>query len=162
MTRLAKKLNCFAITAQSLSNYLTRRRPNVPKQFQIVDMPLLVLLETQPSSVWGIEHRLFKTRLVKKVAFCEPLEQQLFRYQVTRGEQSLETKVKGMLEQYNFKPQITLFFTSRTVNRHTGRLIWGRLTVEQKEQMADLTSGPMLVQEWDEDGWPMGYRVPLE
>jgi hypothetical protein len=78
MSRLAEKLNCFAITAQSLSYYLTRHRPDVPKQFQIVDMPLLVLLETQPSSVWGIEHRLFKTRLVKKVAFCEPLDQQSF------------------------------------------------------------------------------------
>jgi hypothetical protein len=158
MVRIANKLGCFAVTNVQLLLYLSRHKPRIPSRFQADGARILSLAPESPAAAWGLMCQPIRRRGYSwRVKFCEALEP--MPRQVPPFEQSLQFAVETMLKRYAFEPDTILYYPNRFVSRETGRLMWRGIKVGDIERLADTTRGPMLVQGWDENGWPIGHRV---
>lgn len=161
MVRIAKQLDCSTVTNTDLFLFLNRYRPSIPVRFQIDGMSILaVMSQGDPPGVWGLVYGRSRGQLARLVVFYEEMNLLPFHRPPPR-EQSLHVIIEALLARHSFDPQIILFYPGCFIARETGRVIWGGLTVDKIEQLADTTPGPVLVKGWDEDGWPIGQRVAL-
>ena len=158
---IARTLDCPGITNVHLSTYLTRlkvsHKPSIPDRFQVEGTRLLALVSDYHFWVWGLECRTHgRYRLVWRVVFQEELDG-LYGVQPPPYEQSPRAISEALTEQHGFQPEVILFYFRRLCKRETGRLWWGYWPLDEEREKLGLilVEGPIVVEEWDEDGWPV-------
>jgi len=168
--QIARALNCPGVTNVHLSRYLLQQsrahKPRIPERFKVEGTRLLALVDDYYNpGVWGLECRPFgRWPLAWRVIFAEKTKRLPSGEQPPPREQSPQAIIESVLERHDFQPSVILFYTYRSYVRETGRLRWGKwLSRREMEQLGiDSTHGPVLVEGWDEEGWPIGRRIPLE
>ena len=115
--------------------------------------------------VWGMGYqKIRKGTLGWKVFFREEIEPFPWGTEPTSSEKSPQVAVEKILDKHSFQPAVMLFYTSRPYIVETKRLWWGYWS--RPEELGglsvDTTNGPVLVEGWDENGWPIGRKVPFK
>ncbi len=160
LTQIAGKLN---VPRRQLYMFLQRHKhPPIPIRFQIEGERVLVLAQSNPAAVWGLVCRTVRGKPAWHVNFCDPLP--LFKYHqryviLKQPYPALRPTVEIILAQHDFQPNVMLFYTGMFISQATGRLI--RDSSWDNEDI-DRARGPQLVEGWDEEGWPVGWRLVVK
>jgi len=167
---VARLLGCN-LSAGETSRYVSRQalgtvRPRIPSSLKTHGKRVLALVEGENSNgliinAWGFvcaAHE--RWSLVWKASFRD----EVLHLPELRGKPaaSLRDAMQVLIRQRGFHPDVTLFYTGRWLDRRTGQPLWsgfGELDLESMD--IDRTGGPILVQAWDEDGWPVGRRLSV-
>ncbi len=171
LVKVARSIECpgFPITNVSISAFLMSIRrshkPKIPGRFKKEGTVLLAVLADPFSTyIWGMTcQRTRKGALIWKVLFREETTPFPWSTEPIPYEESPQPVVEEILARHSFHPTFTLFYTGRPYIVETKRLWWGywRRSEKLKGLTVDETYGPVLVEGWDENGWPIGRKIPL-
>lgn len=138
------------------------KRPKVPKRYEVPGTKVLVIVEdnsyeeqTGWLEAWCLER--FKNQWrIRARSERIPIPFSIYE------KPPKERTPQALAQKYEtFSPDIILFYPRRFYTKE-GRALWRGLYMHEIEEIADRTPGPVLVEGWDEDGWPIGHRIPLE
>ena len=171
---MARKLNCLGITNVHISRFLVQvkqfHKPKIPERFRTEGTKVLAVQDDifplySYSCVWGLVYRkIRKGRFGWSILFKEEVQEFPWRTEPVPYEQSPRPVVEEILNRHSFHPTVILFYTGRPYIVETKRLWWGYWP--RPEELGglsvDTTNGPVLVEGWDENGWPIGRKVPFK
>ena len=172
LVKVARAIECpgIRITNVSISAFLMHLRrshkPRIPDRFRKEGTTVLAVQDDLRflSYIWGLACQSKKGTLYWDVLFREETKPFPWSREPVPFEQSPRHVVEEILSRRSFRPMVTLFYTGRLYIAETKRLWWGYWpTSEELNGLTiDETHGPVLVEGWDENGWPVGKRVPFE
>lgn len=165
--KLARLLNAPGITNLDISIYLSRfkfhGKPRIPDWLKV---PGKAVLAINYSSVlgtcqaWGLRCYPHGRHLAWGVVFKEDAEP---FSETPDPEKSPRALAEFLTQRHAFRPDVILLYTGFLYYQETGRKWWGTywpLNQEMERLGLKVASPPIVVDEWDENGWPIVRARP--